>query len=94
MFFKELLAHFKINEEFPDYLLEESFNGIFLEGDFSKTDNSYKIEITTRQDVTHTMIISPQDEFPVTVISKLPNGLKNGIRFGHLEGQLVYINDI
>lgn len=94
MLFRELLNHFRIDEEFPDYLLEESFNGIFLDGDFSKTDNSYKIEITTRQDVTHTMIISPKDEFPVTVISKLPNGLLNGIKFGRLEGQLVYINEI
>ncbi|WP_407374190.1 hypothetical protein [Methanobrevibacter sp.] len=94
MLFKELLNHFSIDEEFPDYLLDESFNKIFLDGDFSKIDNSYKIEITTRQDVTHTMIINPQDEFPVIVISKLPNGRLNGIKFGRSKGQLAYINEI
>ena len=45
MMLKELLNHFSIDEEFPDYLLDESFNEVFLDGDLSKTDNDYKIKL-------------------------------------------------
>ena len=73
MIFKDLLSHFNIDESFPDYLLDESFNEVFLDGDLSKTDDAYKIEIKTRQDVIHTMYLNPDDDFPVKVMSLLPN---------------------
>ena len=94
MIFRDLLSHFNINESFPDYLLDESFNEVFLEGDLSKTDNSYKIEIKTRQDVVHTMYLNPDDDFPVKVISKLPNGKLNGIKFGREKDDLTFVNEL
>ncbi|WP_405303960.1 hypothetical protein [Methanobrevibacter sp.] len=92
MILKELLDHFNIDESFPDYLLDESFNEVFLEGDLSKTDNCYKIEIKTRQDVIHTMYLNPDDDFPVKVMSKLPNGKLNGIKFGQTKDDLTFVN--
>lgn len=94
MFFKDLLNHFNISENFPDYLLDESFNEIFLEGDLSKTDKDYKITVKTRQNVTHTMYISPDGDFPVIVMSELPNGKLNGIKFGHKKDDLTFINNL
>ena len=94
MIFRELLNHFNISESFPDYLLDESFNEVFLDGDLSKTDNAYKIEIKTRQNVTHTMYINPDGDFPVKVISKLPNGKLNGIKFGHKKDDLTFVNKL
>ena len=94
MILRELLNHFDIDESFPDYLLDESFNEIFLDGDLSKIDNTYKIEIKTRQDVTHTMYLNPNDDFPVKVMSKLPNGKLNGIKFGNKKDDLTFINKL
>ena len=36
MIFKELLEYFNIEESFPDYLLEQTFNKVFLDGEFTK----------------------------------------------------------
>ncbi|MBQ6511858.1 hypothetical protein [Methanobrevibacter sp.] len=94
MILRDLLKHFNINESFPDYLLDESFNEVFLDGDLSKTDNSYKIEIKTRQDVIHTMYLNPDDDFPVKVMSKLPSGKLNGIKFGHEKDDLTFVNEL
>ena len=47
MILKDLLIHFNIEETLPDYLLDESFNQIFLDGDLSINDNHYKISIKT-----------------------------------------------
>ena len=94
MIFKDLLAHFNIDGNFPDYLLDESFNEVFLDGNLSKTDNDYKIAIKTRQDVVHTMYINPDDDFPVIVMSELPNGKLNGIKFGHSKDDLTFVNNL
>lgn len=94
MILKDLLSHFKIEEEFPEYLYEQTFNEVFLDGNLFREDNRYKIVITTRQDVTHQMFLNPQDEFPVVILSKLPNGLLNGMKFGRVKGQVTYINGL
>ena len=94
MIFKELLNHFNINESFPDYLLDESFNEVFLGGDLSIKDNCYKIIIKTRQNVLHQMIIKPKDEYPVVILSELPNGLLNGMKFGLTKNDVKYINGL
>lgn len=94
MLFKELLNHFKIDEEFPSYLLDESFNDVFLDGEFTETDKNYKIVAKTRKKITHTMIIAPGDEFPVIVISELQTGALNGVKFGREKGSLVYIDEL
>ncbi|MBQ7928797.1 MAG: hypothetical protein IJ287_08680, partial [Methanobrevibacter sp.] len=91
MIFKDLLSHFQIEDEFPEYLYEQTFNEVFLDGEMSSEDNRYKIVITTRQDVTHQMFLNPSDEFPVVILSKLPNGLLNGMKFGRVKGQVTYI---
>lgn len=94
MIFKDLLEHFKIIEEFPDYLLNQTFNEVFLGGDFSKTGNEYKIEVTTRQNVTRQMIIKPGDDYPVIIMSVLPNGSLNGMKFGQTQSDVKYINEL
>lgn len=94
MILRDLLNHFEIDESFPDYLLEQSFNKVFLDGDLSKTDNNYKIVVTTRQDVTHQMFLRPGDNYPVAILSELPNGLLNGMKFGLSEDDVVYINKL
>ncbi|WP_458456547.1 hypothetical protein [Methanobrevibacter sp.] len=94
MLFKELLAHFEIAETFPDYLLEESFNEVFLNGDFSKQNNDYRIVAKTRKKVTHTMFIKPDEDYPVIVLSELPNGQLNGVKFGQSKDDLRYINEL
>lgn len=91
MILKELLDYFKIDVELPDYLYEESFNEVFLEGEMSNEDDAYKIVIETRKNVIHTLIINPDDDFPVIVSSLLPNGKSNGIKFGKTKGDLVYV---
>ena len=91
---KDLLSHFEIKEEFPEYLYEQTFNEVFLDGEMSREDNNYKIVITTRQDVTHQMFLNPSDEFPVVILSELPNGLLNGMKFGREKGQVTYINGL
>lgn len=94
MILKDLLNHFDIEDNLPDYLLEQSFNEVFLDGDFSKTDNNYKIAVTTRQNVTHQMFIRPEDEYPVVIMSELPNGNLNGMKFGQSQGDVKYINNL
>ena len=91
MILKELLDYFKIDVGLPDYLYGESFNEVFLEGNMSKENNVYKIVIETRKDVIHTLIINPDDDFPVIVSSLLPNGKSNGIKFGKTKDDLVYV---
>ena len=94
MILKDLLDYFNIEDNLPDYLLQQPFNEVFLDGDFEKTDDTYKIEVTTRQDVTHQMFIRPEDEFPLTIMSVLPNGNLNGMKFGQNKGDVTYINDL
>ena len=94
MILKDLLDYFNIEDNLPDYLLEQPFNEVFLDSDFEKTDDTYKIEVTTRQDVTHQMFIRPEDEFPLTVMSVLPNGNLNGMKFGQNKGDVTYINEL
>lgn len=91
MILRQLLDYFNIDVVLPDYLYEETFNEVFLKGNLSKTDNSYKIVIETRKDVVHTMIINPDDEYPVIISSLLPNGRTNGTKFGQSSDDLVYI---
>ncbi len=94
MLFKELLEYFGIEESFPDYLLEQTFNKVFLDGEFSKENNNYKIVVTTRQNVTHQMFIKPGEDYPVIIMSELPNGSLNGMKFGQTEDDEVYINEL
>jgi hypothetical protein len=94
MILKELLDHFEIDEELPEYLLDETFNSVFLDGDFSKQENCYKIEIKTRQNVTHQMFIKPDDDYPVIILSILPNGKQNGLKFGQNYGEEIPINEL
>jgi hypothetical protein len=94
MLFKDLIDHFDIQGDFPDYLLEQTFNPIFLDGDFSKLDNNYKIVVTTRQNVTHQMFIKPDDDYPITIMSELPNGSLNGMKFGRTADDVAYINKL
>ena len=94
MILKDLLDYFNIEDNLPDYLLQQPFNEVFLDGDFEKTDDTYKIEVTTRQDVTHQMFIRPEDEFPLIIMSVLPNGNLNGMKFGQNKGDVTYINEL
>ncbi len=94
MILKDILDHFDINESFPDYLLEQSFNKVFLDGDLSKEDNNYKIVVKTRQDVTHQMFLKPNEDYPVIILSELPNGLLNGMKFGLTEDDVAYISKL
>ena len=91
MILKELLDYFKLDVDLPDYLYGESFNEVFLKGNLTKDENTYKIVIETRKDVIHTMIISSSDDYPVTIISTLPNGKTNGTCFGKTKGDLKFI---
>ena len=94
MIFQEVLEYFNIEESFPDYLLEQTFNQVFLDGELSKIGNHYKIVVTTRQDVTHQMFIKPQDDYPVVIMSILPNGNLNGMKFGQTKDDVKYINKL
>lgn len=91
---RELLEYFNINESFPDYLLNQSFNKVFLEGNLSKQNETYKIVVKTRQDVTHQIFLKPDEEYPLIVLSELPNGSLNGMKFGQNENDVVYINQL
>ena len=91
---KDLLNHFNIDENLPDYLLNHNFNKVFLDGDMSIKGNTYEIVVKTRQDVTHMMFIKPNEEFPLIIMSELPNGLLNGMKFGQNEGEEMYINEV
>ena len=81
MILRDLLDYFEIEENLPDYLLNHPFNEVFLDGKLTKKDNTYEIAVTTRQNVTHQMYIRPGGEFPLTVMSALPNGRLNGMKF-------------
>ena len=94
MIFSELLNHFKIDEEFPEYLLDQTFNDVFIDGNLSKIDENYKIVIKTRQNVIHQKFIKPNDAHPVTNLYKLPNGLLNGMKFGRTRDDVTYINKL
>jgi hypothetical protein len=94
MILRDLLKHFNIEESFPEYLLEQSFNKVFLDGELSKSDNNYKIVVKTRQDVTHQLFLKPGEDYPVIVLSELPNGLLNGMKFGLTEDDVAYINGL
>lgn len=94
MIFAELLEYFNIKDKFPTYLLNQSFNDIFLDGNLSKIDENYKIVVKTRQNVTHQMFIMLNSTYPVTILSKLPNGLLNGMKFGLTEDDVEYINKL
>ena len=94
MILKNLLNHFHIDVELPDYLLDESFNEIFKDGDLSKKYNSFEISIKTRQNVTHHMFINSDEEYPLIIISELPNGSLNGMKFGQSKGDVKYINEL
>ena len=52
MILKDLLIHFGIDEDLPDYLLNQTFNKVFLDGKLTRQENTYEIAVTTRQDVT------------------------------------------
>ena len=94
MILRDLLKHFDIEESFPDYLLEQSFNKVFLDGELSKSDNNYKIVVKTRQDVIHQLFLKPDEDYPVIVLSELPSGLLNGMKFGRTEDDVAYINKL
>lgn len=82
---RDLLNHFNINETLPDYLLEQNFNQVFCDGKLTLKDNEYEIVVKTRQDVIHHMFIRPDDEFPLIIMSELPNGRLNGMKFPQTE---------
>ena len=94
MIFRELLDHFSIQEEFPEYLYSQTFNKVFLDGEFTFENDNYKLEVTTRQNVTHQMFLRPDDDYPVVIMSILPNGNQNGMKFGRFESDVKYINNI
>ena len=94
MILKDLLDYFNIEEEFPEYLLNQTFNKVFLDGDLTIENNNYKIVVTTRQDVTHQMFLKPNEDYPVVILSELPNGLLNGMKFGLSETDVKYINSL
>ena len=94
MILNDLLNHFNIEDDLPDYLLKHPFNEVFLDGDLIRDNNTYKIAVTTRQNVTHQMFIRPDDEFPVVILSELPNGTLNGMKFAQSENNVEYINNL
>ncbi len=91
MILKEIIKHFKIEIELPDYLLEQNFNDVFIKGELTNNQNTYKITVLTRKNITHTMIINLGDDYPLTITSTLPNNTRNGIRFGKNKNDLKYI---
>ena len=94
MILKDLLNHFEIDDEFPSHLLDESFNEVFLDGDLSIKQNTYEIVVTTRQNVKHQMFLNPNDDYPVKIMSELPNGSLNGIKFGKTSDDVIYTNEL
>ncbi len=91
MILKELLDYFNLEIDLPQYLYEETFNEVFMKGNLSKINDIYKIAVKTQKDVIHTMIIDSDDNYPVTILSELPNGRTNGTKFGQSSSDLVYI---
>ena len=94
MFLREILDYFNIQENLPDHLLTQTFNKVFLDGKLSKKGNNYKIVVKTRQNVTHMMFIKPNEEFPLIIMSELPNGLLNGMKFGRSVGEEIPISKL
>lgn len=94
MILKDLLNHFDIRDEFPEYLYGQTFNKVFLDGDLTQENNKYKIAVTTRQNVTHQLFLMPDDDYPVVVMSVLPNGKLNGMKFGRTQGDVKYANEL
>lgn len=91
MILKELLDYFNLEIDLPQYLYEETFNEVFMKGNLSKINDIYKIAVKTQKYVIHTMIIDSDDNYPVTILSELPNGRTNGTKFGQSSSDLVYI---
>lgn len=91
MILKEIIKHFKIKTDLPDYLYNQNFNDIFIKGELTRNEDIYKITILTRKNITHAMTINPNDDYPLTVSSTLPNNTKNGIKFGKNKNDLKYI---
>ena len=91
MILKEILDYFEISVDLPDYLYKQNFSDVFLKGKLTTVENTYKIVIVTQKDVTHTMLISPDDDYHLTVTSLLPNNSENGIKFGKTKDELKYI---
>ena len=94
MILSELLEHFGIDIDVPEYLLNHPFNEVFLDGNMTIEDNVYKIAVRTRQDVTHQMFLKANDEFPVIIMSELPNGKLNGMKFPRTEHVGIPINKL
>ncbi|MBE6496146.1 MAG: hypothetical protein E7Z78_06835 [Methanobrevibacter thaueri] len=94
MILSVLLKHFGIDIDMPEYLLNHPFNEVFLDGDVTVEDNVYTIAVRTRQDVTHQMFLKANDEFPVIVMSELPNGKLNGMKFPQEEHVGIPINKL
>ena len=94
MILSVLLKHFGIDIDMPEYLLYHPFNEVFLDGDVTVEDNVYTIAVRTRQDVTHQMFLKANDEFPVIVMSELPNGKLNGMKFPRTEHVGIPINKL
>ena len=94
LIFRELLDYFNIDESFPDYLQDQTFNKVFLDGDLSKEGKNYKIAVKTRQDVTHQMFLKPDEDYPVIILSELPTGKLNGMKFGRTNDDVKYISQL
>ena len=94
MILKDLMNHFGIDENLPDYLLNQRFNEVFLDGKLTKQEKTYEIAVTTRQNVTHHLYINPGEEFPVIVLSELPTGLSNGMKFPQYESVGIPISSL
>ena len=93
MILEDVLRHFNVPDEgLPDHLLSQTFNEVFLDGRLTKEKDNYMIVVTTRQDVTHQMHIRPKEEFPLIIMSVLPNGKLNGIKFGRNAGEEIPTN--
>ncbi|WP_405295383.1 hypothetical protein [Methanobrevibacter sp.] len=94
MIFKDIVAHFNIEGDFPEYLYEQTFNEVFLDGKLSKNDNDYEIVVKTRQDVIHHMYLKPGEDYPLIILSELPTGLLNGMKFGQNKGEEIPISKL
>jgi hypothetical protein len=94
MILKDLMDYFDITANLPDYLLNHPFNEVFLDGKLTVKDDCYEIVVKTRQNVTHQMIINPGQHFPVIIMSELPNGLLNGMKFSREESVGIPINEL
>jgi hypothetical protein len=40
------------------------------------------------------MYLKPDEDFPVIIMSELPNGSLNGMKFGRSEDEVAYINEL